>query len=70
VVTTGLPVTGHFLEATPETPSLAMGLVLRPPAIAALLLEAPAGRWSHATAGLPAIATGEAGPCGSRTSRG
>jgi AraC-like DNA-binding protein len=62
VVTTGLPVTGHFLEATPHTPSLAMGLVLRPAAIAPLLLEGPAGRWSRATAGLPAIATGEAGP--------
>jgi AraC-like DNA-binding protein len=62
VVTTDLPVTGHFLGATPQVPSLAMGLVLRPATIALLLLEAPAGRWSRATAGLPAIATGEAGP--------
>ncbi|MCU1661107.1 MAG: AraC family transcriptional regulator [Pseudonocardia sp.] len=62
VVTTDLPVTGHFLDTTPQTPSLAMGLVLRPAAIAPLLLEAPAGRWSRGTTGLPAIATGEAGP--------
>jgi AraC-like DNA-binding protein len=62
VVTTDLPVTGHFLGATPQVPSLAMGLVLRPATIALLLLEAPAGRWSRATTGLPAIATGEAGP--------
>jgi AraC-like DNA-binding protein len=62
MVTTDLPVTGHFLDATPQAPSLAMGLVLRPAAIAPLLLEAPGGRWSRATAGLPAIATGEASP--------
>jgi AraC-like DNA-binding protein len=62
VVTTGLPVTGHFLGAGPRTPSLAMGLVLRPAAIAPLLLEAPAVRSSRAAAGGPAIATGDAGP--------
>jgi hypothetical protein len=44
VVTTDLPVTGHFLDATPQAPSLTMGLVLRPAAIAPLLLDAPAGR--------------------------
>ncbi|MFG1705095.1 AraC family transcriptional regulator N-terminal domain-containing protein [Nonomuraea sp. M3C6] len=62
VVTADLPVTGHFIDATPQTPSLAMGLVLRPAAIAPLLLEAPVARWSRTTTGLPAIATGEAGP--------
>ena len=44
VVTADLPVTGHFLDASPQVPSLAMGLVLRPAAIAPLLLEVPAGR--------------------------
>ena len=44
VVSADLPVTGHFLDASPRHPSLAMGLVLRPAAIAPLLLEAPAGR--------------------------
>ncbi|ROS40006.1 AraC family transcriptional regulator [Amycolatopsis thermoflava] len=52
LVTAALPVTGRFLEA----PSLGAGLVLRPSAIAPLLLEAPAPR---APAG-PAIATGDA----------
>jgi AraC-like DNA-binding protein len=61
VVSADLPVTGHFLGASPQVPSLAMGLVLRPTAIAPLLLEAPIGRWSRATPGPPAIATGEAG---------
>ncbi|TQM46199.1 AraC-like DNA-binding protein [Pseudonocardia cypriaca] len=61
VVTTGLPVTGHFLDAGPQTPALGMGLVLRPATIAELLLEtAPRGP-SRGDAG-PAIATGEAGP--------
>jgi AraC-like DNA-binding protein len=67
VVGADLPVTGHFLEVSPRTPSLAMGLVLRPAAIAPLLLEAPAGpwspaAWSPAADSAPAIATGEAGP--------
>ena len=61
VVTTDLPVTGHFLDATPQTPALGVGLVLRPATIAELLLEtAPRGS-SRGDAG-PAIATGEAGP--------
>jgi AraC-like DNA-binding protein len=62
VVTADLPVTGHFLDASPQAPSLGMGLMLRPAAIAPLLLEAPVGRWSRTTAGPPAIATGQAGP--------
>jgi AraC-like DNA-binding protein len=62
VVTATLPVTGHFIDASPQAPSLALGLVLDPAAIAPLLLEAPTGRWSGTTAGAPAIATGEAGP--------
>jgi AraC-like DNA-binding protein len=61
VVTTGLPVTGQFLDATPHTPALGVGLVLRPATIAELLLEAGPARWSRAHAG-PAIATGDATP--------
>ncbi|MGW3958385.1 AraC family transcriptional regulator [Amycolatopsis sp. NPDC005003] len=41
LVGTDLPVTGHFLGATPRTPALGLGLALRPAAIAPLLLEAP-----------------------------
>src|SRR5687767_4922546 len=37
VVTTDLPVTGHFIDARPQCPALAMGIVLRPAAIAPLL---------------------------------
>jgi AraC-like DNA-binding protein len=61
VVSADLPVTGHFLGASSQAPSLAMGLVLRPTAIAPLLLEAPIERWSRAAPGSPAIATGDAG---------
>ncbi len=62
VVTAALPVTGNFLDASPQAPALAMGLALRPAVIAPLLLEAPAGRWSRTTAGQHAVATGEASP--------
>jgi AraC-like DNA-binding protein len=62
VVTTDLPVTGHFLEASPDAPSLGIGLVLRPATIAPLLLDAPTERWSRTTGGPPALATGEASP--------
>jgi AraC-like DNA-binding protein len=62
VVSADLPVTGHFLDAGPDTPALAMGLVLRPAAVAPLLLEAPVGPWSRTAPDPPAIATGDAGP--------
>ncbi|MFI5613806.1 AraC family transcriptional regulator N-terminal domain-containing protein [Amycolatopsis sp. NPDC051903] len=39
VVTVDLPVTGHFVEASPDEPFLGAGLVLKPEAVAALLLE-------------------------------
>jgi AraC-like DNA-binding protein len=62
VVTADLPLTGHFIDVSPQAPSLAMGLVLRPAAIAPLLLEAPAQRWSRTTIARPALAIGEPGP--------
>ncbi len=62
VVSADLPVTGHFLDAGPHTPALAMGMALRPDAIAPLLLDAPAARWSRPPTGLPTIATDTAGP--------
>ncbi|MEU0794000.1 AraC family transcriptional regulator [Amycolatopsis sp. NPDC005961] len=61
LVSTDLPVTGHFVGATPETPSLGVGLALRPAAIAPLLLDAPPGRFSRTPPASP-IATGDAGP--------
>ncbi len=62
VVAASLPVTGHYLDTTPEHPSLAMGLVLRPEALSALLLRAPAQPRTRAAAGTAAIATGDASP--------
>ena len=60
VVTANLPVTGHYIDITAHSPSLAMGLVLRPAVVAELVLQAPAGRWPRA--GNSAMSTGEAGP--------
>ncbi|MCV7354380.1 AraC family transcriptional regulator [Mycolicibacterium fluoranthenivorans] len=62
VVAASLPVTGHYLDTTPEHPSLAMGLVLRPEALSALLLRAPPQPRTRAAAGAAAIATGDASP--------
>lgn len=41
VVSAQLPVSGHFIDCGAQAPALAMGLVLRPPAVAELLLRAP-----------------------------
>jgi AraC-like DNA-binding protein len=60
VATTDLPITGHFVDAGPRVPALGMGLVLRPAAIAPLLLEIPAERWSRAVAAERAMATTQA----------
>jgi AraC-like DNA-binding protein len=57
LVGTDLPVTGHFVGATPRTPALGLGLALRPAAIAPLLLEAP-----PRTPPASPIAIGDAGP--------
>ncbi|HZX06157.1 AraC family transcriptional regulator [Kribbella sp.] len=39
VVSVDLPVTGHFVEASPSAPCLGVGLELRPSTIASLLLD-------------------------------
>jgi AraC-like DNA-binding protein len=46
VASVDLPITGHYTHADPDEPALGLGLVLRPPVIASLLLEggAPAPR--------------------------
>jgi AraC-like DNA-binding protein len=62
VVATDLPVTGHFLRASRRTPALAMGLTLRPTAIAALLMQGPTRRRSRTAADPTAMASGDAGP--------
>ncbi len=58
VVTANLPVTGHYIDITPDSPSLAMALVLRPTVVAELVLAAPAKRSVRGEN--PAIWTGEA----------
>lgn len=60
VITAELPVTGHFVGASPRTPAMGMGLVLRPSTIAPLLLEVPAQRTPRTD--VSAIAAGDAGP--------
>ncbi len=60
VVTANLPVTGHWTDTDGSALALGMGLVLRPAAIAALLLQVAPRRWSRGTPAVPAIATGKA----------
>jgi AraC-like DNA-binding protein len=61
VVTADLPVTGNFVDATPEAPALAVGLVLRPAVIASMMLDAASGAWARSNAPQRAIAVGKAG---------
>ena len=43
VASVDLPITGHYTHASADEPALGFGLILRPSAIASLLLEADAG---------------------------
>jgi AraC-like DNA-binding protein len=52
LVSVDLPITGHVAEASVAAPFLAAGLMLKPAAIASLLLEAAAGVAAGNTAGL------------------
>ncbi|MEV6286700.1 AraC family transcriptional regulator [Kribbella sp. NPDC051770] len=58
IVTTDLPVSGHFVGASTKTPALGLGLTLRADAIAPLLRQAPPVRRTASAA----IATGPASP--------
>jgi AraC-like DNA-binding protein len=51
VASVDLPITGHYTQASKDEPALGFGLILRPPAIASLLLDAP-GRGRPAPPGL------------------
>jgi AraC-like DNA-binding protein len=62
VITANVPVTGHWIDTDGTGRALGMGLVLRPAAIAELVLQAPSRRWTHGASGAPAIATGAAEP--------
>ena len=62
VVTANLPVTGHWIDTDGTAKALGMGLVLRPAAIAALMLQTPPGRGRRGTAAGSAISIGSASP--------
>jgi AraC-like DNA-binding protein len=63
VASVDLPVTGQFLQATPEQPALGFGLVLEPSAIAELLLQAGPGDTPRAGTGAQSgIAVSDAPP--------
>ncbi|AKS33362.1 AraC family transcriptional regulator [Mycolicibacterium goodii] len=58
IVTASLPITGQYLDTS--RPSLGMGLVLRPAALAELALRAPARPLPRTASAEPAIAVGDA----------
>jgi AraC-like DNA-binding protein len=58
-------VTGHFTHASPAEPGLGFGVILRPLAVASVLLEAPAGvapTPGRPPAAAPGIAVADAAP--------
>ncbi|MGE3289535.1 MAG: AraC family transcriptional regulator N-terminal domain-containing protein [Pseudonocardia sp.] len=61
VASVDLPVTGHFVGASPERPALGFGLTLRASVVAELLLQAAPGQSGPAPSGAPpAIAVSDA----------
>lgn len=60
VVTTTLPLSGHFVDVSAQNPALAIGLRLDPQAIAAILPQA-AGLLSSKAVGGPAVSANTAG---------
>lgn len=53
VASLDLPVTGQFVDASPDRPALGFGLVLQPAAIAELLLQAGAADWRESRGSPP-----------------
>ena len=63
VASVDLPITGHYTHASADEPALGFGLILRPSAIATLLLEADAGLEPARAAPAPAgIGVADASP--------
>jgi len=58
VASVDLPITGHYTHARPDEPALGFGLILRPSAIASLVLEAGAG----SAAAPPGLGVADASP--------
>jgi AraC-like DNA-binding protein len=62
VASIDLPITGHYSQATHAEPALGFGLVLRPAAIAALLLDGLAPGQVRGQAPPPALGVADASP--------
>ncbi|PSL37177.1 AraC-like DNA-binding protein [Labedella gwakjiensis] len=65
VASVDLPVSGRFMDASPDHPALGFGLELRPEVIAELMLSASAARFTRPARGEsspPAIAVGTVSP--------
>jgi AraC-like DNA-binding protein len=60
VASVDLPITGHYTHASADEPALGFGLILRPAAIAALVLDAPSS--PRPAPAPPGIGVGEASP--------
>ncbi len=53
VASVDMPVTGNFVDATPEHPALGFGMILQPAAVAEVLLQASPGDLAPSTGGPP-----------------
>ncbi|WP_448332941.1 AraC family transcriptional regulator [Streptomyces sp. DSM 41534] len=60
VASVDLPVTGHFVQATPERPALGLGLLLRPSEVAEVMLQVAPGTFPHPDTAPPALAVSNA----------
>jgi AraC-like DNA-binding protein len=59
VASVDLPITGHYTRASADEPALGFGLILRPPAIASLVLDSDA---APARAAPPGLGVADASP--------
>ena len=62
VASIDLPITGHYVEASPAEPALGFGLVLRPATIMSLMLESGEPAGSRAAVAAPALGVADATP--------
>ncbi|MFD9217062.1 AraC family transcriptional regulator N-terminal domain-containing protein [Streptomyces sp. NPDC087659] len=62
VASVDLPVTGNFVDATPDRPALGFGLTLEPSAIADLLLRTSPGAVPRSTRASAGLAVNDASP--------
>ncbi|MEV0488814.1 AraC family transcriptional regulator [Streptomyces atratus] len=60
VASVDLPVTGHFVEATPQRPALGLGLLVQPADVAEMMMQAAPGGFPQNGAAPPALAVSDA----------